>query len=216
MRFLIGLVWAIYCSFIVSTTRELLPFTLNFALKRIKQVCLAHASLNMVFKTCLKAVVGLCLNTPLVKTPRALRKEAPGCLQPLGSLNTLLGDWWALLTLVRRWKLRNKVPRRIKRKSMSAPGLEFTLAWFLSPGTSSPVDLSFVSLPVRRGQGVSTCGNPPAILRDLPCRKALPFNESQGREVTLRWFILISSLYKWEKGHKNARNSQNAQLAVTQ
>lgn len=167
-------------------------------------------------KPALKQSWVLCLIQTLGKAPRVSWKVTPGYLQPLERLNTLLGDWWVLLTLVRRWKRRNKVTQRIKRKSMSAPGLEFTLAWFLSPGTSSPMDPSFVSLWVRRGQGVSTRGKTSAILRARPCRKALPFNKLQSREVTWRWFILISSLYKWEKGHKNARTSKNARPAVTQ
>lgn len=199
-------------------TRELLSFKLHFMLERIKQVWLAHVFFKKIcfLKPALKQSWALCLIQALGKAPRVSWKATPGYLQPLECLNTLLGDWWVLLTLVWRWKRRNKVTQRIKRKSMSAPGLEFTLAWFLSPGTSSPMDPSFVSLWVRRGQGVSTRGKTSAILRAWPCRKALPFNKLQSREVTWRWFILISSLYKWEKGHKNARTSKNARPAVTQ
>lgn len=70
---------------------------------------------------------------PQVKLQQVLGNEALAPCKYWADVNTLLGDWWVLLTLLHRWKLRNKVSARIRRKSMSAPGLEFTLAWFLNP-----------------------------------------------------------------------------------
>lgn len=120
--------------------------------------------LSVVFKPCLKAFMSFVSHYTSCESTAGLQKGSFWLLTDAEQPEHPPGR---LMSPVPRWKLRNKVTQRIKRKSMSAPGLEFTLAWFLSPGTSSPMDPSFVSLWVRRGQGVSTCGKTPAILRPL-------------------------------------------------
>lgn len=133
------------CSFNVSTTRGLLLLKLNFVFKRIKQVWQAHAFffLSVVFKPCLKAFMSFVSHYTSCESTAGLQKGSFWLLTDAEQPEHPPGR---LMSPVPRWKLRNKVTQRIKRKSMSAPGLEFTLAWFLSPGTSSPMDPSFVSL----------------------------------------------------------------------